>query len=174
MSVPMPVRRSPCFTVGVRYEGNPLEDVTTFVRQADGTQVSAVSDTRGAASFCLSEQARRKPMLVWARAGKLAASTLRYCSGSRCEPIACRQPQLRVRTVSARALRIAVRCGRRALVGQKLEVRSGPGGRRVARVRTRVGWTTVSVPHGVRKVRARYRGDQAFLFRARTSIVRLG
>lgn len=179
LTVPVPVRDR-CFTIQTRYYGNPLEDVSVFVRTVRGKQAGVVTQADGLARFCLSKESRRSAFLVWARSGALAASPVVSCRGKRCYPLSCTRARLDVKRVRVRGrrltLRVAVKCGRRVLFGEPVKVdgvdHRGHASRLKAfftRDRTQVVAVTLPKRGKVRRVRVRFGGDGALALIARAT-----
>ncbi len=184
LTVPVPAREK-CFNIQTRYRGNPLEDVSVFVRTVRGRQVGQVTRADGQAQFCLSKESRRRPFLVWARSGALAASPVVSCRGSRCYPLSCTKARLTAKRLRVRGRRmtlaISVKCGRRIMFGEPVKInaidhKGNPIKLKAFFTRDRTQAVSVVVPKKpkVRRVVVRFGGDRGLALGARARAWRVG
>lgn len=170
LKLPVPLRSKSCFVAQTSYYGDPLEDVTVFVRDYRGKRTGVTTNAYGQGRLCLNAAARKRPVLAWGRVDGMASSRLLHC-GARCAPVSCRAPSLSVKPLSG-SVRVKVRCGRISLWHQRITVLGGRSGKRVlARARTTRAGVKVKVPASG-AIRVRYEGDAEFKFKARTKRVR--
>lgn len=177
LHVPMPAP-SPCMTISTTYYGNPLEDVSVFVRNDKGRTAGKVTTADGLAPICVSTGAPKRPFLAWARSGGFAASPLLWCKGARCLGVSCNQITLSAKVLHRRAdrlrLRLSTKCGTRVLAGEPVRVTGvAQGGRKIHLAGIITGSTTKvyamrwRARWRLKYLRVQFRGDKAFLFRSR-------
>jgi hypothetical protein len=185
LQLSFPPPSSPCTAFQVRYYDQPLEDVTVFVRTYRGSQAGATTHASGQAQLCMSAVSRRKPFLVWARSGGMAASTVQSCRGNRCAPLSCRSASLVVRPTRLGPYRmrlaLSVKCGRHLLLGAPVKVNGinlEGRPRKLKALRTGVRTDTIVVAwdrkHPLRAVKVRYAGDRSFMLGPRVKSIPMG
>jgi hypothetical protein len=133
----------------------------------------------------MSAASRRKPFLVWARSGGLAASTVQSCRGNRCSPLFCRNASLAVKhtRLGRYRMRIAlsVKCGSRLLFGAPVKINGINLEGRPRKLKALVtGTSTQTVvvawdrKHPLRAVKIRFAGDRSFMLGPRVKSIPLG
>jgi hypothetical protein len=177
LKVPVPATQ-PCMTVQTSYYGNPLEDVSVFVRTYRGKENGVLTRAAGQAAVCMAAASRRQPFLIWARTGALAASPVQLCKGARCVGVSCSRARLNVRAAQTSAtsmkLTLSVTCGRNLMFGEPIKIngidRNGEP-RKLAELHTDTKTQMVTVnwkrEHRLRTIRVRFGGDRSFKLAAR-------
>jgi hypothetical protein len=177
LKIPVPATQ-PCMTVSATYYGNPLEDVSVFVRNYRGKQSGVVTRAAGQGALCLSAASRKQPFLVWSRSGALAASPVQSCRGSRCYPVFCRKAALKVKSrrtgATSMAFTLSVRCGKRIMFGEPIKINAindAGAPTKLAAFFTAPKTQTIKVhwdaKHKPRAIAVRFGGDKAFKLPAR-------
>jgi hypothetical protein len=172
LSWPMPFATR-CATFQARYYGDPLEDVSVFVRSYKGRQSGVVTRAAGQGQLCMAAASRKKPFLVWSRSGALAASQVQSCRGSRCYPVYCRNASLKIKPKRLgpyrMRLKFALKCGKRILFGEPIKINGlNPQGRprKLKAFRSGIKTRTIVVKwkrqYHLRALTIRFGGDKAF------------
>jgi hypothetical protein len=177
LRIPVPAT-VPCMRTQATYFGNPLEDVSVFVRTYRGKQAGVVTRADGQAALCMAAASRKKPFLVWGRSGGLAATQVVSCRNSRCYPVSCKRATLSVKKTRLSAykmrFKLAVKCGRRLMFGEPVKINGINALGRPRKLKayftgtkTQTFDVTWQAKYKLRALKVRFGGDKTFKLTAR-------